>query len=124
MKPFGFSWVLAGVFGAAFTSPAMSGPIASLPAAQLALLSTAPDEAQVGSQIVQVRFGRGGGYRGGGIYRHHGIHRGGVAYRRGARRAGRGHPPERAASAPGSTGKNKLGRVVRRSTACASRRAQ
>ena len=86
MKPFGFSLVLAGLFGAvSFGSPAMSGPIAGLPTSQLNSMSTMPEEAQAGSHIVQVRFGRGGGgHRGGGMHRHHGVYRGGVAYRRGA----------------------------------------
>ena len=81
MKPFGFSLVLAGLFGAvSFGSPAMSGPIAGLPTSQLNSMSTMPEEAQAGSHIVQVRFGRGGGgHRGGGMHRHHGVYRGGVA---------------------------------------------
>jgi hypothetical protein len=81
MKPFGFSLVLVGLFGAmSLTSPVMSAPIAGLPTAQLNSMSTMPDEAQAGSPIVQVRFGRGGGYggyRGGGMHRHHGVYRGG-----------------------------------------------
>ena len=88
MKPFRLSLVLAGLLGAvSFTSPAMSGPIAGLPSAQLNSMGTMPDGAQASSPIIQVRFGRGGGhggYRGGGMHRHHGVYRGGGGYRYGA----------------------------------------